>query len=266
MALSQINKSYCKLHMDILHKTTIRQTLRFLNGLILSDAGFREEATSHIHTPDAGFQGEATSHTHTPEETKRRERKGHIPSVTTVSRAGSPESDGRQARRAPVPALEEKEETMEADVNQNRDTLSIADNARPDEPTRQRHGGGSPPNMVQIRSSTQEVSEPSAATTTTISGSPPNMVEIALSFPEANKTTTAPSIGAKSDNIKTTPVEAEKKKPLDKHNPQVSATVTYKNFDPNAVYCHRCHRRRYPDADGYIRHNPRLCRGRGKSY
>ena len=90
MALSQINKSYCKLLMDILHKTTIRQTLKYLNGLILSDAGFKEEATSHIHTPDAGFQGEATSHTHTPEETKRRERKGHIPSVTTVSRGGIP--------------------------------------------------------------------------------------------------------------------------------------------------------------------------------
>ena len=150
MALSRINKSYCKLLMDILHRTTIRQTLKFLNGLILSDAGFKEEATSHTHTPDAGFKGEATSHIHTPEETKRRERKGHIPSVTTVSRAGSPESDDLQARRTSVSVLEEKEETIEADVNQNRDTPNIADNARPDEPARQQHGGGTPPNTSSV--------------------------------------------------------------------------------------------------------------------
>ena len=148
MALSQINKSYCKLHMDILHRTTIGQTLKFLNELILSDAGFKEEATSHIHTPDGGFEGEAASHIHTPEETKRRERKRHIPSVTTVSRAGSPVSDDRQARRTSVSVLEEKEETIEADVNQNRDTPNIADNARPDEPARQLHGGGKPPNSI----------------------------------------------------------------------------------------------------------------------
>ena len=135
--------------MEVLPKATIKQTLEFLNGLILSDTGFKEEATSHIHTPDTGFQGEATSHTHTPEETERRERKRHIPSVTTVSRAGCPESDGRQARRASVPVLEEKEETIEADANQNRDTPNTADNARPDDPARQRHGRAKSPNTIQ---------------------------------------------------------------------------------------------------------------------
>ena len=136
--------------MDILHRTTIRQTLRFLNELILSDAGFKEEATSHIHTPNGGFKGEAASHIHTPEETKRRERKRHIPPVTTVSRAGSPVSDDRQARRKSVSVLE-KEETIEADANQNRDTPNIADDARPDEPARQQRGGGKPPNSSWTR-------------------------------------------------------------------------------------------------------------------
>ena len=65
MALSRINKSYCKLHMDILHRTTIRQTLKFLNELILSGAGFKEEAASHTHTPRRWLQGRShLSHSH----------------------------------------------------------------------------------------------------------------------------------------------------------------------------------------------------------
>ena len=205
--------------MDVLPKATINITLGYLRGLTLLDTGLEEEATSHIHTPDTGFQGEATSHTHTPEETKRRERKRHIPSVTTVSRAVHLESDGRQARRTSVPVLEEKEETIEANANQNRDTPNTADNARPDDPARQRHGRVESPNMVQMRRSTQEVSKPSTT-------------------------------------HNTVPVEAKKIKPSVNHNPQVSPTPTYQNFEPNPLYCHRCHRR----------HNPRLCRGKGRSY
>ena len=225
--------------MDVLSRATTNIILGYLRGLAILDAGLEEEATSHKHTSDTGFQEEAISHTHTPQETKRRERKRHIPSVTTVSRAAHPESDGRQARRTSVTVLEEEDETIEANAIQNRDTPNTADNARPDSPARQGHGRVSVPNMVESRSSIQEA--------TSISGSVPNRAQMRSSTQEVFKPSTTHH---------TALVEAKQTTPSVNRNPQVSPTPNYQNFEPNPLYCHRCHRR----------HNPRPCRGKGRSY
>ena len=210
--------------MDVLRRNTIKQILRLLDDLVLSDIGFEEEAASH---------------TITPEETKERGRKSHIPPVTTVPREGSPSSSDRQARWKPIAAREEEKkttdpspaatngETTEAEAGQTHDTPNTVEGARSDDRSSPAAGQGSIPSSrpgVEAR------------------GQPPDMVESQSSTQDV----TEPSVAAKSDSNKTIRADIEEKQTLDKPKSQVSATITYKNFKPNPVQCHRCKKRRQP--------------------
>ena len=226
--------------MDVLRHEGIKQIVVLLSDLDLNDFGLEDEVASYLHTP---------------EETKDRGRKSHIPSVTTVPREGTVLSSDSQARWRPIAVRDAKWKTTdplpaatsgvttEAETSQTHSTPNSVGGTRSDDRSSPAAGQGS-----------KLCSQPGAE----VKPSPPDMVESRSSTQDV----TGPSVAAKSDRNKTIPAEAEKKQTLDKPKPQVSATIKYQNFKPDPVQCHRCKKRRYPDADGYTRHNPRYCPGR----
>ena len=219
--------------MDVFRHDGIKQIIVLLSDLDLNDFGLEDEATSHLHTP---------------EETKERGWESHIPPVTTVPREGALLSSDRQARWRPIAVREVKKkttdpspaatngETTEAEASQIHDTPNTVEGARSDDRSSPAAEQGSkvcshpgvetkaqPPDMVAIRSSTQDVSAPSVATTNNIiSGiQPPDMVKSRSSTQDV----TGPSVAAKSDKNKTMHADVEEKQTLGKPKSQISATI-----------------------------------------